>query len=91
MLYMIIERFKNQAPLPVYKRFFDNGRLAPHGLIYVSSWVDTNFHICFQIMQTDDPNLINIWISHWSDIVVLKSFLFSLSGCFWTYFPSSYS
>lgn len=37
---MIIERFKNQDPVPVYRRFRDRGRLAPEGLRYVSSWVE---------------------------------------------------
>ena len=71
---MIVERFKNKNPLPVYQRFLDKGRLAPDGLIYVSSWVDTNFHICFQIMETDDPKLIDLWISNWSDIVDFEVF-----------------
>ena len=29
MLYMIIEQFKNQDPVPVCRRFRDHGRLAP--------------------------------------------------------------
>ncbi len=38
MLYMIVERFRGD-PVPVYRRFRDQGRLAPEGLRYVSSWV----------------------------------------------------
>ncbi|WP_410174724.1 hypothetical protein [Nostoc commune] len=30
---MIVEHFKNEDPLPVYRRFRDQGRLAPEGLI----------------------------------------------------------
>ena len=74
MLYMIVERFKNKNPLPVYQRFLDKGRLAPDGLTYVSSWVDTNYHDCFQIMETDDPKLIDLWIANWSDIVDFEVF-----------------
>ena len=37
---MIVERFKNQDPIPVYRRFRDRGRLAPEGLRFVKSWVD---------------------------------------------------
>jgi len=37
VLYMIIERFKNRDPVPVYRRFRDQGRMAPEGLTYVSS------------------------------------------------------
>lgn len=43
MLYMIVERFKNGDPIPVYRRFRDHGRMAPEGLTYVASWVDTNY------------------------------------------------
>ncbi len=69
MLYMIVEHFKNQDPLPVYRRFRDCGRLAPDGLRYVSSWVDEKFELCFQLMETDDPALIDNWIAAWSDLV----------------------
>jgi hypothetical protein len=69
MLYMIIENFKQQDPIPVYRRFRDRGRLAPEGLRYISSWVDEKLERCFQLMETDDPNLINEWIAYWSDLV----------------------
>lgn len=69
MLFMVIERFKDGDPVPVYRRFRDHGRLAPEGLAYVSSWVDTGLERCYQIMETDDPRLLDEWISRWSDIV----------------------
>jgi uncharacterized protein DUF3303 len=69
MLYMIIERFKNQDPVPVYRRFRDHGRIAPEGLQYVSSWVDEGLERCFQLMETDDRKLLDEWIANWSDIV----------------------
>jgi hypothetical protein len=68
-LYMIIEQFKNGDAVPVYRRFRDQGRLAPEGLSYVSSWVDTKLERCFQLMETDDPALLDEWLSRWSDIV----------------------
>ncbi|MCC5644647.1 DUF3303 domain-containing protein [Nostoc sp. CHAB 5824] len=69
MLYMIVEHFKNEDPLPVYRRFRDQGRLAPEGLMYVSSWVDEKMHRCYQLMETDNPTLIQQWITNWNDIV----------------------
>lgn len=69
MLYMIVESFKNNDPLPVYRRFRDRGRLAPEGLRYLSSWVDENLERCFQLMETDDRELIEEWIACWSDLV----------------------
>jgi hypothetical protein len=68
-LYMVIERFKNGDAVPVYRRFRDQGRLAPAGLRYVSSWVDTNLERCYQLMETDDPGLLGQWISEWRDLV----------------------
>lgn len=69
MLYMVIERFKNQDVGPVYRRFRDKGRMTPEGLEYVSSWVDMKMERCFQIMETSDPRLMMEWIGNWSDIV----------------------
>ena len=69
MLYMVIERFKNQDATPVYDRFRDQGRMTPEGLEYVSGWVDTKLERCFQIMETSDPKLMEEWTAHWSDIV----------------------
>jgi hypothetical protein len=69
MLYMIIEHFKNQNPTPIYQRFGERGRLAPKGLQYVSSWVDERLERCFQLMETDDPALLDKWIAYWDDII----------------------
>jgi len=71
---MIIEHFKNQDPVPVYRRFRDRGRLAPEGLQYVSSWVDEGLGRCFQLMETDDRKLLDEWIANWSDIVEFEVF-----------------
>jgi Domain of unknown function (DUF3303) len=68
-LYMVIEHFKGGDPVPVYRRFRDHGRLAPAGLTYVASWVDTAFERCYQLMETDDPQRLDDWIARWSDIV----------------------
>jgi hypothetical protein len=66
---MVVEHYKNRDAVPVYRRFRDRGRLAPHGLTYVASWVDIKFERCYQIMETDNPLLLDEWISHWQDIV----------------------
>jgi hypothetical protein len=69
MLYMVIENFRNEDPVPVYRRFRDRGRLAPEGLQYVSSWVDEELARCFQLMETSERRLLDEWMAHWSDIV----------------------
>jgi len=68
-LYMIVEHFKNKDAVPVYRRFRDRGRMAPEGLLYVSSWVDDNLERCYQLMQTDDRRLLDEWMAHWSDLI----------------------
>jgi hypothetical protein len=68
-LYMVIENFKNGDPIPVYRRFRDQGRLAPAGLTYVSSWVNDKMNRCYQLMETEDPALLDRWMANWIDIV----------------------
>ena len=69
MLFMVIEHFKDDDPVPVYRRFREQGRLAPEGLTYVASWVDEPLARCFQVMEAPDRGLIDEWIARWSDIV----------------------
>jgi hypothetical protein len=69
LLYMIIEHFKNEDAIPVYRRFRDRGRLAPDELKYVASWVDENLKRCFQLMETDHPQYLDEWIASWTDLV----------------------
>jgi len=68
-LYMVIENFKMGDAVPVYRRFRDRGRLAPPGLVYVSSWVTEKMGRCYQLMETEDRALLDQWIANWSDIV----------------------
>jgi hypothetical protein len=68
-LYMVIERFKNRDPAPVYRRFRDQGRMAPDGLNYISSWVDCDLATCYQVMQTADRRLLDQWMANWEDLV----------------------
>jgi hypothetical protein len=68
-LYMVIENFRNGDAAPVYRRFRERGRLAPAGLSYVSSWVSDKLDRCYQLMETEDPALLDQWIANWSDVV----------------------
>ena len=69
MLYMVIERYKNRDAKSVYRRFREKGRMAPEGLQYVESWVETNFDRCFQLMECADGQLLEQWAAHWRDLV----------------------
>ena len=65
MLFMVIERFRDNDMVPVYQRFRDSGRALPDGLEYVDSWVEPNFARCFQLMRCDDPKLFQEWALQW--------------------------
>ena len=71
---MVVEHFKNNDALPVYRRFRDRGRLAPEGVQYISSWVDDKLERCFQIMEASERDLLERWIQNWSDIVDFEVF-----------------
>jgi len=69
MHYMIVEHFRNGDPLPVYRRFRDQGRLAPEGLRYISSWVTEDLARCYQVMECEDPQLLAQWTAGWADLI----------------------
>jgi hypothetical protein len=68
MLYMIVERFRDGDARPVYRRFRDEGRLAPAGLRYVASWVTEDLRSCFQVMECEDRRLLEEWMARWHDL-----------------------
>ncbi|HSJ94836.1 MAG TPA: DUF3303 family protein, partial [Gaiellaceae bacterium] len=51
-----------------YARAAERGRMLPPGLVYVDSWIDESLSRCFQLMETDDPALLDAWIARWSDL-----------------------
>ena len=68
MQYMVIETFLD-GPRPVYARFRERGRLAPDGLRYVTSVVSADGTRCYQLMECDDPTLLDAWTGAWADLV----------------------
>ena len=67
MLFMVIERFRDNDMVPVYERLRDRGRMLPEGLKYIDSWVEPNFSRCFQLMECDDLRLFQEWVLQWRD------------------------
>ena len=65
MLFMVIERFKDNDMIPVYRRVRERGRALPEGLTYVDSWVQPDFSRCFQLMACDDAALLQQWVLEW--------------------------
>ena len=69
MLFMVIERFRNQDALAVYRRFREKGRQMPDGLAFVGSWVSADVGRCFQLMECDDVTLLQRWVAVWSHLI----------------------
>jgi len=65
MLFMVIERFRDNDMVPAYERLQDRGRMLPEGLRYIDSWVEPNFSRCFQLMECDDLRLFQKWVLQW--------------------------
>jgi hypothetical protein len=69
MLFMVIEKFRNQDAVSVYRRVRNRGRRIPDGVEFVDSWVSADLGRCFQLMRCDDPALLQRWIAEWADLV----------------------
>ncbi len=67
---MVVEHFKD-APA-IYRRLQEKGRMMPEGLEYVSSWIDVDLKICWQLMRTEDGSLFQIWTDNWKDLMDFK-------------------
>jgi hypothetical protein len=65
MLFMIIETFRDQDAVPVYRRFEQRGRSIPEGVRYIDSWVEPNFARCFQLMECDSLSPLQQWMLSW--------------------------
>lgn len=72
MLYMIIEHFHEGKAPEIYQRFREQGRMAPEGVVYVSSWVDYGFRRCFQVMEAESEVQLQAWMRHWDDLVTFE-------------------
>jgi hypothetical protein len=75
MLFMVIEHYTD-GPEPVYQRAAERGRMLPDGLRYVDSWIvdDGRLDHCFQLMETADPDLLDVWRDRWADICDFEIF-----------------
>ncbi len=69
MRYMVVEHYTH-GPAPIYARAAQRGRMLPVGLHYIDSWIvaDDRLDTCFQLMETDDPALFDVWLDNWRDL-----------------------
>lgn len=65
---MIIERFYPGKVKELYRRFEEKGRMLPDGVRYISSWINEEVTICYQLMEAGDNSQLLEWIGHWADL-----------------------
>ncbi len=66
---MVIENFRPGKAPDIYRRLEQSGRRMPAGLTYVGSWITDDLQRCYQVMECDDPSLLDEWISNWADLM----------------------
>ena len=69
MLFMVVEKLRNQDGTAVYRTLRDKGRALPDGLTFVASYVTADLGRCFQLMETDDFTTFQRWIADWQEVV----------------------
>jgi Protein of unknown function (DUF3303) len=69
VLFHVTERYHGGDPGPVYRRFRQNGRMSPEGVEYVASWVTDDLSTCFQVMEAESREVLDLWIERWADLV----------------------
>lgn len=80
---MVIERFRNGDIAPVGERFNRSGRMLPDGVTYVTSWIDLPGRVCYQIMESVSLAQLELWTTHWSDLVDFEIVPVLASSDFW--------
>lgn len=83
VLFMVIEHFKPGALQQIGERFQQKGRMMPDGVTYHASWVDLTGARCFQVMESPQRDLLDLWMSHWSDLVDFEVTPVLTSSEFW--------
>lgn len=68
MLFMVVEHFAPGAAAEVYRIAREQGRMLPDGLIYIDSWVSAGLDTCFQLMECEDPVLLQEWVANWGEL-----------------------
>lgn len=54
---MVVEKFKPNCFEKNNELWSRKGRMLPEGLYYLTSWVNKDKMICFQLMETNNPEL----------------------------------
>jgi hypothetical protein len=66
---LVIERYRDGDPVPVYRRLREGGRQLPAGVSFVSSWVTDDLTTSYQVMACEERTSLDPWMGYWSDLV----------------------
>jgi hypothetical protein len=80
---MVIEHFKGGDSNPIGERFRHRSRMLPEGVPYHASWIDSSGARCFQIMESANPDLLDVWVSRWDDLIAFEIVPVLTSSDFW--------
>lgn len=83
MLIMVVERFKKDAIDTVGARYRAKGRMLPEGVAYVSSWLDEEGTICYQLMEAQNQAALKPWTDQWDDLMDFELVPVRPSADFW--------
>jgi len=64
---MVVEKFKAGHFEKMSELWNKKGRMLPEGLYYLNSWINKEQHICFQLMETNQPELFAEWTDKWKE------------------------
>jgi hypothetical protein len=53
----------------MYRRLEEKGRMLPHGLNYINSWINESVTVCYQVMETESFGKLQDWMDQWKDLV----------------------
>ncbi len=81
MIFMVVETFRDLDQID--ERFHVKGRMMPDGLTYHASWIDSGATRCFQLMETNDTELLKTWMSRWDDVMDFEVVPVLTSADFW--------
>ena len=71
---MVVEKFKPGCFEKNNELWNSNGRMFPDGLYYLNSWVNKEQNICFQLMETNNPELFEQWTEKWKEFTDFEIF-----------------
>ena len=66
---MIIETFRPGRVKEMYRRFAEKGRMLPAGVTYINSWINESVTVCYQVMEAESTEKLQLWIDSWKDLV----------------------